>query len=167
MTPAISNYKYYYPVYIYPKLSNTYDSTNTKITSAIGLSAYTDWMFTKNFTTYAGVTYSSSLGSTTPKFVSAIKTDKGDNWIRISNMELLDKGYVIVCLVNSNSTNFLGNIRRRDRRFLDTTNTSTNSTANTTNTTTEPVIDGTFATTSFSSTTLTETNYGVFTISDE
>lgn len=57
------------------------------------------------------------MNQKSPVFQTEIKFEVGRNFISLTQMELQEKGYIVVVLVNSNITNYSGS--RRRERFLE------------------------------------------------
>jgi len=68
--------------------------------------SYRDWMINKNLSYFLEAGFTENINDNLPSFLEEIKLKSGRNWVSINNIVLLDNGYIVAVVVNSNITNF-------------------------------------------------------------
>ncbi len=63
-------------------------------------------MINKNLSYFLEAGFTKNINDKLPSFLEEIEITTGKNWIAINNIVLLDNGYIVAVIVNSNITNF-------------------------------------------------------------
>jgi len=71
-------------------------------------------MINKNLSYYIEADFTENINDNLPAFIEETQLKNGRNWIHISNMVLLDNGYVVIAVVNSNTTNYEADLNKTE-----------------------------------------------------